>query len=400
MRLRISVTLVMMFCPGIVACSMHPLVDDRTGLSTSAIALKVRCEARDAIGPYAARYDLKLKKQAFDKSKARLKARLDEIKAEFSQLGARLRSGDIQRYDYENKKWGLARDVIKAQNKHLPQANAYFTFAKQVIAYDFRFTITEKNDAGASASIVWPIHFGTAKIGGGASESKSRLSDRHVKFGETIEELLALDTCTDAEFEKSLRYPIKGHIGLDETIEQYMVLREAKKLNTDKETYTDNLKFTTEIAGDANASVTLNPSRARVISAGLTTAASRKDIHDVTIQLTNYPAADPAPLPEFVPAQLIEVRLLEDGPRAKDVPGDGGPHTFRDLGTDEGKERRPLRQSRDFATEPADAFIDRTLGTYARPPSDKELINRALRELDNQKRLDADRDLREFLQDR
>lgn len=383
-----------MACPLTVACSTHPLIDDRTGLSTSAIALKVRCEARDAMEPYAARIELTRRKQTFDKSKARLKAKLTEIKEDLNQLGAGLRSGAIQRYDYENRKWALARDAVKALNKHLPQQNEYFTFAKQVIAYDFRFTITEKNDAGGSASIIWPIHFGTAKIGGSASENKSRVADRHVKFGETIEELLALDTCSEASFERSLRYPIKGHVGLDETIEQYMVLRDAKKLNTDKETYTDNLKFTTEIAADAGASVTLNPSRARVISAGLATAASRKDIHDVTIQLTNYPEADPAPLPEFVPAQLVEVRLLDDGP------GQGGPQTFRDSGGEDERKARHLRQSRDFATEPADAFIDRTLGPYARPPNDKELINRALRELDNQKRLDADRDLREFLQDR
>lgn len=105
------------------------------------------------------------------------------------------------------------------------------------------------------------------------------------------------------------RYPISGRIGLDEVIDQYIVIQKRTKLSAAAEpsaqTYKSVITFTTTIEGSLKPSITVTRASGQKFSGSSTLMGQRQDIHEVTVVLvpppsTKSPDAD----------QVVNVRIL------------------------------------------------------------------------------------------
>ncbi len=181
------------------------------------------------------------------------------------------------------------------------------------ISYDFKFTITEANDAGASADFGLPFTRGTFTLGIGAAEERERVGERTFIVIDYFQEARDLKTCSN-ETKENWRYPITGVIGLEETIGTFITMnrsalldplkkakpKKKKKAPGDgderdkdgkgtKQTYdfTDTLQFTTTVRGSASPKIELKPvgSGLNLTKAGVSLAAERTDKHRVVIGL-------------------------------------------------------------------------------------------------------------------
>lgn len=108
-----------------------------------------------------------------------------------------------------------------------------------VIAYDFKFTMSETNDGSATSSFTFPFSNGKFSVDFSFGENKARQNEREFDIVEYFTELLSdvelIDECSDEAnwqyAEKKWKYPVTGGIGLEEVIETYTKLATLQKFN-------------------------------------------------------------------------------------------------------------------------------------------------------------------------
>ena len=187
-------------------------------------------------------------------------------------------------------------DIADEKKNRKSKFTKLIEFIGTGIGYNFHFEITENNNASGDATFVWPIHLGSFTLAIGAGDNKQRFSDRTIKLGATFADLIKVDDCVPQEERLAHRYPIKGRIGLDEVVEQYVLISEDKHSNLasgKKDIYTDTIRFTTEISGSVSPSFSIAPALGRTISADLDLAVDRKDVHEVVVSLVPYKVDTP-----------------------------------------------------------------------------------------------------------
>jgi hypothetical protein len=180
-------------------------------------------------------------------------------------------------------------------------------FYNHEMASDFRFKITETNNAGVTAAYRLPLPLGTLTVGLDGSDTKERESERNAKLTISFRELDEM-SCVNGvpETAHALRYPIRGNIGLFEVLDQYVKLSNQKDGKLAKASpYSDQITFTTTLDGGVSSDVVIAPTPREQLTASLDLGGTRKDLHSVTISL-----AQPAPTESG--DKITRVRLVSE----------------------------------------------------------------------------------------
>ena len=243
---------------GLSACSVHPLPDDVTRVSTVDIVKSIRCEAL---------------------------AGVDSLTAE---------------------------EKLRA----VPISNA------TEIGFDFQFDITETNRASGDPkssllSFAKGDKFGLDLAG---SADLTRKNLRKFTVIEGLADLTKPENramCSDRTSRKNWTYPIGGTIGIDEVVRTYLKLELLSELQAARPApttrgqltnivFADELTFTTHFEAGATGRLVLDAvvGRLKVTNASIHVDASRHDSHSVIVALTRKK------IPVDETARLNRVALL------------------------------------------------------------------------------------------
>jgi hypothetical protein len=238
---------------GVAGCNVHPLPDDFPRESTAAIVQKIRCEAAHA------------------------------------------------------------RDALVSKD---PAGYKRLKLSEAEIGYHFTFTISETNNASASAGFVLPLFSRgeTFSLGINAGDKRDRIGEREFTFVETFGKI-GCDSNYPAAVAENRRYPITGKIGLEETILTFGELAGLRLLHgarpqqqhtgsgaggshpggnngnggklTKPDDFTDSLTFTTTVNAGLSPQIKLKPigSGFELGDAKADLTGERKDKHALVVTL-------------------------------------------------------------------------------------------------------------------
>jgi hypothetical protein len=273
----------------ISGCTIHPVPEDVTGVTTFHIVKQIRCEAR--------------------------KAAVDFIKAQLRQQ-AEFQNNPVAKDLLE--KYAADPEAINSFKPELFSAyreyrHFYNVIYSAAIGYSFDLTMTEQNDLGANLNFLGPWK-NPLTLNAAGNFDRTRSNQRTFTISDTFEFLLArLNTkqgrgyyCDNYIVQENFIYPIAGKVGVDKTVQAFFDLQflgglTVKQGETGPPTLVDDLKFTTTVDGSGMPKVVFAPIGAafQIADASVTGLVRRTDIHEVTVGL----AVDPKGLAE---AALLE----------------------------------------------------------------------------------------------
>jgi hypothetical protein len=317
----------------LAGCHSHPLHEDVTELTTAELVQKIQCEAADFIkNVHPARGSparLKQLKEANEEIRNQTKKindisqkippgmdhrDVDEMQAnvrlQAQQLLQALRENpsesrletillEVRQLSAQFESLRTIANALKERDTEIANLNTMqenrgkrfgdiMGFEANDALFAFVFTITEANDASAGATMVWPIPLGTLTLTGGLTDKRSRLGERKVNLVLTFGELNTLPCDRDYYVDggRAHRYPITGTIGLDEVFTQYLSVVKADagfgKFDAGGKSFSDRITFTTEFGGSLKPSMARKVNT-RTLNTNLDLAASRKDVHELTM---------------------------------------------------------------------------------------------------------------------
>ena len=215
-------------------------------------------------------------------------------------------------------------------------------FVLTAIGYDFRFTISEDNNASGDATFTMPFSNGTFTLALSGGENKQRKAERSFDLAEFFVELLLDETLVSCSNSANWRYPMDGQVGVVKVAKAYTDLsllgrrfyrtvpgaggaarrgggtqessgRASSGSERDRSSdspsntseFSEVLTYTTTISGSANPRIRLSPvtDKLRLTDASLDVGGERKDEHKVTIGFSSV-FLDPE-----VPDDQVGVRL-------------------------------------------------------------------------------------------
>lgn len=277
----------------LTGCTIHPLPDDVTGVSTYNIVRQIRCEARQAIFDEAIGWLTGPKNPDLEAK---------EIALEF-QSGAR----PIDSFNYTLFKGGV-RQIVQL-------------FFNTGVAYNFQLDMTETNNIDPTVDLFRLFNKNQFTSPVNANADRIRENTRTFTVTDTFSGLLRNtppNYCDGFIAGPNYIYPVVGKIGMDRMINDFVNLTlfggltgpsspGSPNITKGPPTMVDQLKFTTKINLAATPKIVFSPVRTFTdASVGLT--ATRQDVHTVTVglaiadksvgQLTAFRAAvfSPGPL--------------------------------------------------------------------------------------------------------
>jgi hypothetical protein len=259
---------------GLGGCSLYPIIDDVAGgyLRTENIVLYGRCEVKSALLDYL------LDKRILPRDIVYLD---DENKIYHPDKDKLLRAEVKKAKDFEK----LKKEPSNEEQEHLR------TLAKVIrvaIAYSFDFHITEHNRAAASAGFRMPWAANVVDAGANGAVDLTRIGSRVFGTEDSWEDLIGgslnCDGMPGQQRSRNALYPLTGSIGVGNVVRTFIEIEEQGGA---KDNFVDTLTFTTDVGGGADATVNLAPvpSQFRLVSANASVAASRVDIHKLTVSL-------------------------------------------------------------------------------------------------------------------
>jgi hypothetical protein len=196
---------------------------------------------------------------------------------------------DIQERFPEFYNWLKAH--IAAHPKDADLGSRLASYGGVAVAYDFKFDITENDNADAGLAFKLPFAKSIFDLSAGGELKLKRVAKRVFSAQETFAEMVTRNVwCGDFRpREKNLLHPITGSIGLRETVRTFVALSEQ---GGGKDQFVDTLTFTTTISGELGPKIAINPvpKSFRLVSASAALSADRTDLHMVTISLA-FPLA-------------------------------------------------------------------------------------------------------------
>jgi len=222
---------------GLSACSVHPIPDDVTRLSTADIVKSIRCE-----------------------------------------ILAGLES-------FTPNEMAKAAPIVRATT----------------IGYEFTFNITEDNNANGAEGgpFLKFANGGKVKLDLTGHAALHRNNFRKFTIIEPLLDLAKDDNrarCSDRTTRANWTYPIAGKIGMDEVVRTYLKLEMLSELDVTKKAggpfnnvvFADELQFTTGFGAGSTTTLVLDAvvGRLKVTNASINVGASRDDIHKVIVALT------------------------------------------------------------------------------------------------------------------
>lgn len=247
------------FAAGLGGCSLHPIPDDVSPFSTEQIVRYGRCEMRAEILDYMVENRIIPETYTADGIRSQIKVATAKLKA----------------------------------NKASWEEKQLLRLAKVAAVYSFDFDIKEHNRTGASAGFRLPWATRVLDVEGAAALDLTRQGSR--VFGAEVrwEELITSNLCDGRPWQRSgnFVYPLTGSTGVGRTVRTFI---DIDLQGGAKDSFVDTLTFTTEATGGADATIKLDPvpNQFRLVSATAGVAASRLDIHKLTLSLV-FPRPDP-----------------------------------------------------------------------------------------------------------
>lgn len=259
-------------------CSIHPLPEDVTGVSTYHIVRQIRCEARDTLRRIVIKW----------------LGRLDDPLAQ--QLASQ----------YENEPAsisGFHHNLFKGPAL-VEVRSAAKLFYDAGIAYTFDLTMTEDNNLSTDLSFLKPLTNSQFTLGLHGAGNRTRVNERTFTATDTFSGLLTKVTepyCKGKVVGPNYIYPITGRVGVDAVIADFIDLTlfadlaggDAKPgVGGSPPTMADKLTFTTSVTGSVNPAITFTPvtDAFQLSSASATGLADRLDVHQVTVAVAIAPS--------------------------------------------------------------------------------------------------------------
>lgn len=255
--------------------------------------------------------DAKLNKNTLE-IRIKAKAKSDEIEKYLPQekmssgnLDNELKIAELQLYKAKIQLFEH-HQIVENKDRELDQAIGLLTafkndvgskyqklidFHNHYIVNSFDTLITETNDLNGEGSFAFPIHLGTFTIGVKAGDQKIRAADRDISTAINFKDLLEYE-CEKYPVQRDtfvpMHYPIKGNIGVDAVIKDYLRLAEKGKFSNGntEETFLDKISFTTTLNASANPEFTITPTMRETLTAKGTIGAKREDKYEVTIGIS------------------------------------------------------------------------------------------------------------------
>lgn len=272
----------------LLGCSIHPLPEDFSGVSTYDIVRQIRCETRES-----ARHEL-------------INWLADLGRDHPSQAGVPIARALAERYEQDpNAIEGFGANLFKGP-EFVQVRNVVNVFMAIGVAYTFELTMTENNDLSAgSANFQRTFSRSVFKLGIGGSATRSRGNDRNFTVTDTFGNLLTHGNpvlgdgkryCDGYVVEANYIYPITGRIGVDKLVYDYLNLTIFGGLAGAKDVaagasgppaMSDKLTFTTTLDISATPKITFTPvgSAFQLTDAGITADFKRTDMHQVLVGL-------------------------------------------------------------------------------------------------------------------
>lgn len=265
-------------------CSLYPIIDDVGTLKTEQVVLYGRCEVRSVIFDHLIKRGILPREIVY----------LDEENRVYQPNWFSLLQAEIKK----------AKEFEKSRKESVTDEQKRWRYLARLIrvaiAYTFDFHITEHNRAGGSAGfkMPWPAT-NVLDVGAAGAVDLTRIGSRVFSTEDTWEDYLVggvFKNCADVPWEQRSRtflYPLTGTIGVGEVVRTFM---DIEGQGGAKDNFVDTLTFTTDIGGAVDAAVKIDPvpSQFRLVSATAGVAASRVDIHKLTVSLA-FPSDRPAP---------------------------------------------------------------------------------------------------------
>jgi len=314
-------------CSALVSgCTIHPLPNDVTGLSTYNIVRQIRCETREAV----------------------IDSILDFLTNEGNHEGGKV--------DDASRAVGLK---FQAEYRANPQSISNFDpkllsgFARTVvsvlwntgIAYNYDLEMIEVNNIDPEVNLLRALPTRSEMLGLKGQFDRHRQNIRTFtvtdNFGGLVKNVKA-NYCTNFIVEANIIYPIAGKVGMERLVHDFLVLTLFGNLSaTSKDippakgppTLVDQLEFQTVIGGTATPKVTFIQlgTALHVADATLGLTASRTDTHKLTVGLYLAPPGA---------SEIAQARTgIFQGSTIVSVgrgPGGTGPDVFRTLITAKG----------------------------------------------------------------
>jgi hypothetical protein len=251
----------------IAGCTIHPLPEDVTGVSTYHIVRQIRCEARKAVFDEAINWLTGPKNPDLEAQK----------------IGFEFKSGlrPINTFNY-----ALFRDGVR---------QIVQLFYNTGIAYNFQLDMTETDNVDPILDFLKMFKKNTFTVNVSANADRSRENIRTFTVTDTFSGLLRnipLDYCDGFIVQANYVYPVVGKIGMDRMINDFVNLTlfgalagpAANGVPKGPPTMVDQLKFTTKFNLTTTPKIVFSPVRA-LQDASVALTAARQDTHTVTVGL-------------------------------------------------------------------------------------------------------------------
>ena len=258
----------------ISSCAIRPLPEQVTGLTTFDIVKQVRCETRES---------------AFNILVNAI-ANNDVFGEREQAIAEGFRNRPELMHEFKPALFtGRAREVVDY-------------FWNTGVAYNFSLDMTEINDFGANVNFIQALTGPTTTLGLGGAVDRLRENKRTFTITDDFKGLLNLkprNYCDGhlAAGENAI-YPLAGRIGVQPFVEQFVKVALFANLKIDKDyngapTMVDTLLFNTFVSGSVSPKIVFSPvGRAfQLADASFTAAASRRDVHTLTMGLSVLPAS-------------------------------------------------------------------------------------------------------------
>jgi hypothetical protein len=241
------------------ACSIHPLPEDVTGLSTYNIVRQIRCETRGAV------IESILGFLTDDKNHVGTTASgLPKVDEASWNVGWRFL------FDYRSNPYSISQF----------DPNLLSGFAKTVveaiwntgIAFNFDLQMKEINNVDPEINLLRMFSKSTQMLGLKGNFDRQRQNTRTFTITDNFSALVKkvrADYCNGQIVEANIVYPIAGKVGMDEVVHDFLVLALFANLSGDARTditstkgpptMVNQLQFMTSIGGSVTPTVTFTP---------------------------------------------------------------------------------------------------------------------------------------------
>jgi hypothetical protein len=261
-----------------VGCSIRPLPEDFSRVSTYDIVRQIRCETRQAMFDNAVNWltsDISLSEGSVDPESRAIGIEFRDHLRPIQQLSPKLFKG-------------MVREILAA-------------FYDTGVADTFDLDMSEINNIDPQFDLLAPIRHGIFTMGVKGTFDRKRENERLFTISDSASGLIHLpdDYCQDPSENrnyvvgKNYIYPITGEIGMKRMVQDFVNLTLFGSLGgpaskpTGPPTLVDQLSFTTELSGTVNPTVTFTPvgSSLQLLDAAVNASVARRDLHKVTVGL-------------------------------------------------------------------------------------------------------------------